>query len=120
MVFKTMTDHKLIQHEFEVSKDSYRPDALIMSAGNLTSKNCRVVLDDDGSYVQCKQTGQCLAVHKRNNIYELDVEIMDSQMQREPEATLLPIEASEQERRAAIEFGEARAVHRRKIPRVPT
>ena len=30
MVFKTMTDHKLIQHEFEVPKDVYKPDVLII------------------------------------------------------------------------------------------
>ena len=75
---RTVLDNALVAHDFEVSRQDYQPNVLIMSAGNLTSNGCRIVLDDEGSYIENKESGQKLAVEKRNNIYEFLAVIVEN------------------------------------------
>ena len=100
MTVRTEGDSVLIAHEFEVSDNSCQPDVLIMAAGNLTTNGCRVVLDDDGSYVENKKTGQRFTVTKQNNIYEFMVEVLGddngaNKTQVHEKAMVLPIEAAD-------------------------
>ena len=77
---RTVLENALVAHDFEVMGHGYEPNVLIMSAGNLTSKGCKIILDDEGSYIENKESGQRLAVEKRNNIYEFSVEIIEKQI----------------------------------------
>ncbi len=59
---RQLIDEALVADDFEVSRQDYQPDVLIMAAGNLTANGCRVVLDDEGSYIEDKASGQRLIV----------------------------------------------------------
>ena len=135
MTFRTVEDNMLIAHDFEVAKVSYRPDVMIMSAGNITSNGCRIILDDDGSYIESKANGTRIAVNKRNNIYELMVDVVETEdstsnltriSEDHSEAMLLPLGADGDAATASadepfkVELTEARAIHHRKTPRQPT
>ena len=128
---RTVLENALVAHDFEVSRQDYQPNVLIMAAGNLTTNGCRIVLDDEGSYIENKISGQRLVVEKRNNIYEFAVEIVETaaKIPCDDEAMVLPLSAAEATLGAALdtdehtmkaELGEARAVHYRKTPRQPT
>ena len=131
---RTVLDNALAAHDFEVSRQDYQPNVLIMAAGYLTSNGCKIVLDDEGSYIENKESGQRLAVEKRNNIYEFSAEIVEKtdkgfSIPSEDEAIVLGLGADEpaldaalgpEEHTAKAELGEARAIHYRKTPRQPT
>ena len=66
-----------IAHEFEVAGAGYQPDALIISAGNLTRNGCNIVSDDDGSFVEDKRSGRRMELHMCNNTYEFRALVHD-------------------------------------------
>ncbi len=103
ITMRTVLDEALVAHDFEVLRQDYQPDVLIMAAGNLTAHGCRIVLDDEGSYTENKASGQRLIVEKKTNIYEFMVDIVDviSDQSKHGEATtLLPLQVDESARAA--------------------
>ncbi len=58
MTMITTEDSVFVALDFEVAKQSYQPDVLVMAAGNLTSNVCSAALGDDGSYVGTNASGQ--------------------------------------------------------------
>ena len=68
---RTVLDNALVAHDFEVSRQDYQPNVLIMSAGNLTSNGCKIVLDDEGSYIEDKTSGEISWMHEVNGMYML-------------------------------------------------
>jgi hypothetical protein len=101
---RTVLDNALVAHDFEVARQDYQPNVLIMSAGNLTSTGYRIVLDDEGSYIENKESGQRLVVEKRNNIYEFLTEIVENtaKIPCDNEAIVLPLSADEPALDAAL------------------
>ena len=101
---RTVLDNALVAHDFEVARQDYQPNVLIMSAGNLTSTGYRIVLDDEGSYIENKESGQRLVVEKRDNIYEFLTDIVENtaNIPCDNEAIVLPLSADEPALDAAL------------------
>ena len=51
----------------------------IWSAGRIASAGYRAVIDDDGSYVMNKRTGQKFPLVKENNVYKIRVDLTPGQ-----------------------------------------
>jgi hypothetical protein len=68
----------LLSHSFNVPDVSYVPDLTmqLMSAGQLTDHDCRVILDSDFCYVQDRRTGHLVGTGPRRHdsqcLWELD------------------------------------------------
>ena len=72
-------DGGIIRVLADISEKDLSPSgSLVVAAGDMIARKHRAILDDEtGSLLINKVTGECVRLVKKDNIYEIDVEIVD-------------------------------------------
>ena len=55
----------------------------LMSVTKIASRGNRVVFDDDGSYIEDKETGELIPLHRRGSLYVMKLWVKDAGFARQ-------------------------------------
>ena len=86
-----------IKKQFQVTDRNNLPKDPVMSVGEITDNNCRVVFEKDGGYMENLETLHRIKFYRKNNIYELFMDLKEPDEMKEKYMFPLPASGADED-----------------------